>query len=115
RTGYRWCRATLVWSSTTHSFAVMRDLFADATYGASHPTIWFGNGDAYNAIYALNLDVSTGYGIQYNREHGGHDEVLAQAGFTNLLFESVPVVRYDNRPDTYLVARTEPSLALVRS
>jgi len=115
RTANPWWQATLDSSSTTLSFALMRGLFGDATYGASHPTIWFGNGDAYNAIYALNLDVSTGYGVHYNREPGGHDEVLAQAGFTNLLFENVPVVRDDNCPDKYLVALNENYLALAVS
>src|SRR5690606_7806871 len=68
-----------------------------------------------NAIYTLNLYVSTGYSIQYNREPSGHNDVLAQAGFTNLLFENFPVVRADICPHKYLIALNDNYMAFAVS
>lgn len=109
-----WWKATV--DSTTNTLALdkMRGLFGSATFGGTHPTIWLGNGTNYNRLYALNLS-TTGYGVQYNREPGGADEVLAQAGFTNLLFENVPFVRDDNAPDSTIYALNENHLNLVVS
>ena len=107
-------RATLDSGTNTLTLATMRGLFGNATYGASHPTIWFGNGTNYNRLYALNLS-TTGYGVSYERQPGGHDELLAQAGFTNLLFENVPFIRDDNMDDADIYALNENFLSLVVS
>jgi hypothetical protein len=106
-----WWQATIDSGTNALTLAAMHSLFSDTTLGASHPTIWFGNGVNYNRLYALNLS-TTGYGVRYNREPGGHDEVLAQAGFTNLLFENVPFVRDDTMSDTDIAALNENFLAL---
>src|SRR5690606_25211300 len=39
-----WWRSVIDSGTTTLSLAAMRGLFGNTTYGASHPTIWFGNG-----------------------------------------------------------------------
>lgn len=109
-----WWRAQVDSSTTALTLASMRGLFGNATIGGTHPTIWFGNGTNYNRLYALNLS-TTGYGVSYNREPGGHDEVLAQAGFTNLLFENVPFIRDDNLASTTIKALNENFLELVVS
>lgn len=109
-----WWQATVDSSTTTLTLAKMRGLFGSATLGGTHPTIMFGNGTNYNRLYALNLS-TTGYGVQYNREPGGSDEVLAQAGFTNLLFENIPFVRDDNAGDTNIYMLNEDFLNLVVS
>lgn len=109
-----WWKSTIDSATTTLSLDKMRGLFGQATFGGTHPTIWFGNGTNYNRLYALNLSTS-GYGVQYNREPGGSDDMLAQAGFTNLMFENVPFVRDDNAPDTKIVALNENFLSLVVS
>lgn len=114
RTTNAWWQATVDSGTNALTLAAMHSLFSDATFGASHPTIWFGNGTNYNRLYALNLS-TTGYGVQYVREPGGHDEVLAQAGFTNLLFENIPFVRDDNMTDNDIYALNENFLALVVS
>lgn len=101
-----WWQATVDSATTALTFTAMRSLFSDATVGASHPTIWFGNANNYNALYALNTS-TTGYSVQHQRQPGGHDEVLAQAGFTNLIFENVPFVRDDNMADTDVYALNE--------
>lgn len=114
RSAETWWRATVDSSTATLGLTEMRGLFGNATYGASHPTIWFGNGTNYNRLYALNLSTS-GYSVDYVRQPGGHDEVLAQAGFTNLIFENVPFVRDDNMDDSDIYALNENFLSLVVS
>lgn len=109
-----WWQATVDSGTNALTLATMRGLFGNATFGASHPTIWFGNGTNYNRLYALNLS-TTGYGVSYNRDPGGHDEVLAQAGFTNLIFENVPFIRDDNVADARIYALNENFLQLVVS
>lgn len=114
RSSNPWFSATVDSGTTALTLAKMRGLFGQATLGGTHPTIWFGNGTNYNRLYALNLSTQ-GYGVSYNREPGGHDEILAQAGFTNLLFENVPFVRDDNADDTDIYALNENFLSLVVS
>ena len=101
-----WWQATIDAATATLSLSAMRGLFGTATVGASHPTIWFGNGVNYNRLYALNLSTN-GYSVDYVRQPGGHDEVLAQAGFTNLIFENVPFIREDNMANTQIFALNE--------
>lgn len=115
RTNEPWWRATLDTSASPLSHARMHALFANATIGGTHPTIWFGNGTNYNRLYSLSLPSSGGYQVNYIREPGGHDEVLAQAGFTNLLFENIPFVREDSMADTDIYALNENFLNLVVS
>lgn len=114
RTSEAWFRAQIDASTNTLTLAAMRSLFGNATIGGTHPTIGFGNGTNYNRLYALNLSTS-GYNVSYNRDPGGHDEVLAQAGFTNLLFENIPFVRDDTVPSTHLPLLNENFLEVVVS
>ena len=114
RSANSWWQATIDATTTTLTLAKMRGLLSSATFGATHPTIWFGSGTNYNRLYALGLS-TTGYTVSQNREPGGHDEVLMQAGFTNLLFENIPFVRDDNADDTDIFALNEDFLNLVVS
>lgn len=114
RTTEDWWKSVLDSATTTLTLDAMHSLFSDATYGASHPTIWFGNGTNYNRLYALNLSGDT-YAVRYPRDPGGQDEVLAQAGFTNLIFENVPFVRDDTLNDNDIYALNENFILLVVS
>lgn len=114
RSANTWFQATLDSGTTALTIAKMHGLFSDCTVGGTHPTIWFGNGTNYNRLYAL-MTSTTGYGVQFNREPGGHDEVLAQAGFTNILMENVPFVRDDNALSADIYALNENFLSLVVS
>ena len=114
RTNEAWWRSTVDASTTTLALDKMRGLFGNATIGGTHPTIWFGSGTNYNRLYALNLS-STGGSVHYQREPGGSDELLAQAGFTNLMFENVPFIRDDNVPDSTIYALNENYLSLAVS
>lgn len=110
-----WFQAKLDSATTTLTLSKMHGLFSDATIGATHPTIWFGNGVNYNRLYALMVNPTAGYQVQYTREPGGSDELLAQAGFTNLMMENVPFVRDDQALDPDIYALNENFFALVVS
>lgn len=114
RSGNPWWQATVDSSTTALTFTALRGLFGNATFGATHPTVAFGNGTNYNRLYALGLSTS-GYGLQWNREPGGYDETLMQAGFTNLMFENIPFVRDDNAPSNTIYLLNENFIELVVS
>lgn len=61
-------------------------MFGTTTEGGRHPTIIV----TTQAVYNLYWSLSTG-GQAFPVQPGGHDEQLAQNGFTNLIFNGVPV------------------------
>lgn len=76
--------------TATLGMAGLQTAFTRATVGGQHPTLIISRSDQYNRYYALQ---TTGnYSVQYQRQPMGHDELLASAGFTNLLFNNVPWV-----------------------
>lgn len=74
-------------TTTTTTLASMQTLFGNCTEGARHPTIIATTQAIYNFYWALNTSGQT-----FPTQPGGTDELLAQSGFTNLLFNGVPVV-----------------------
>jgi hypothetical protein len=64
----------------------MQAMFGTCTEGGRHPTIIVTTQAVYNLYWAL----STG-GQAFPVQPGGHDEQLAQNGFTNLVFNGVPI------------------------
>jgi hypothetical protein len=74
-------------SSTTPSFANLQTNFGNATFGGRHPTILITDQHVYN-VYLGNF-TSTTY---FERGPAGYDEVLAQGGWTNALFNGIPIV-----------------------
>jgi hypothetical protein len=68
------------------TLAVMQTAFGNATMGARHPTIIVTDQLRYNAYWAL-LQANQAFPVQPSAV----DELLGQAGFTNLLFNNVPV------------------------
>ena len=74
-------------TTTTTSLSSMQSLFGNCTEGARHPTIIATTQAIYNFYWALNTAGQT-----FPTQPGGTDEVLAQSGFTNLLFNGIPVV-----------------------
>src|SRR5208282_876138 len=65
--------------------------FSKVTIGGRHPTLIVSNQTVYNGYWGLIQGTGSGTGyprIMFNA--GGQDEILAQAGFTNLLFNNVP-------------------------
>jgi hypothetical protein len=83
----------VVSATTTMTFANLQTLFGDCTYGGRHPTIIVTNQTEYNSYVALFT--ATTY---YERGPGAYDEILAQGGWTNALFNNIPVVVDSNVP-----------------
>lgn len=79
-------------STSTLSMSALQSAFGTATVGGQHPTLIVSRQDQFNRYWALNAPSSGNPSVQYPREAGGHDELLASAGFTNLYFNNVPWV-----------------------
>jgi hypothetical protein len=86
RASNTWWKATVTNITPPLSLATMQTLFGTVTEGGRHPTIIVTTQAVYNLYWAL----STG-GQAFPVQPGGHDEQLAQNGFTNLIFNGVPV------------------------
>jgi len=74
-------------STTALTFAAMQASFGSATFGGRHPTLIVTDQHEYNTF--VGLFTANTY---FERGPGGIDEVLAQGGWTNALFNQVPVV-----------------------
>lgn len=109
-----WWRGQIDSAASALSYARMYTLKSSCSIGGTSPTIWFGNGTNYNRLYALGFTTS-GYSTTFNREPGGHDEILMQAGFTNFLHENIPFVRDDHLGDSDLFCLNEDFIELVVS
>jgi hypothetical protein len=68
------------------SLSAMQTMFGTCTEGGRHPTIIVTTQAVYNLYWALSTP-----GQSFPVQPGGHDEQLAQNGFTNLLFNNVPL------------------------
>jgi hypothetical protein len=68
------------------SLSTMQTLFGTVTEGGRHPTLLVAPQFVYNLYWALSVP-----GQAFPVQPGGHDEQLAQNGFTNLLFNGVPL------------------------
>lgn len=86
RTTNTWWRSQDDSTTTILSFPAMQSMFGNCTEGGRHPTLIVTTQANYNRYVALNSG-----GQAFPTQPGGHDEQLAAAGFTNLLFNNVPV------------------------
>lgn len=96
--------------TSTLGLTALQGAFMAATKGGQHPTIIVSGNDQYNRYW--NLNVGTAGGAQFPRQPQGHDEILASAGFTNLLFNNVPWVT-DSHVDNGNVATTNSKIYML--
>lgn len=76
---------------TSLTIAQMQTMFGTLTVGREHPTIILGKQAVYNWYWAQVYGTAgANYDLQVPAT--GSDELLGQAGFTNLLFNNVPFV-----------------------
>lgn len=91
RSANTWWKAVDDSSTSTLTLAALNSAFGSASTGGKHPTLICSRQEQYNRYWAL---------AQAHQEFpvaaGGHDEQLASAGFTNLLFNNTPWVVDDN-------------------
>jgi len=85
RSANSWWAAVEDASTATMTLTALQTHFGNLTDGGRHPTIIVSGQAQYNRYWALN----TG-GQRFPSEPAGHDVQLAQAGFSNLLFNGVP-------------------------
>lgn len=91
-------------TTTTLTLPAMQTVFGAATDGARHPTLIVGTQSNYNRYWNLNQVHQ-----RFPTEPMGRDEQLAQAGFTNLLFNNVPFA-VDSHCNTSRAGTTGDSL-----
>jgi hypothetical protein len=78
-------------TTATLTLNAMQAVFGSVTSGARHPTLIVTTQNNYNRFQSL-LQVQQ----RFPSEPTGRDEQLAQAGFTNLLYNNVPMVVDDH-------------------
>lgn len=93
-------RSSNVWwkaqrnTTATMSIGALNATMGTATKGGKSSTLIVSRRDQYNRYYGLIAGKQ-----EFPVAAGGHDEQLASAGFTNLLFNNVPWVVDDHVPD----------------
>lgn len=94
RTTNTWWKSQKDASTATLTLASLNTMFGNASSGGRHPTLITSRQEQYNRYWALNTSNQ-----RYPIAPQGHDEQLASAGFTNLLFNGVPWVVDPHVPD----------------
>ena len=89
-----WINSTVDATSTTLTSPFLQSLFMNATEGGRAPTLIASRAMQYNRLHNL-----MGPGQEFPVMAGGHDEQLASAGFTNLLYNNTPWVVDSHVPD----------------
>lgn len=87
RSGNTWLNSTEDGSTATMDGDSLQEAFMAAASGGRHPTLIASRVEQYNRFWAL-----AEANQEFPAQPGGHDEQLASAGFTNLLFNNVPWV-----------------------
>lgn len=84
-------KVTSTQALTSLTIAQLQTKFGDLTIGREHPTIILSKQEVYNWYWAQVYGTA---GANYDLQipAAGSDELLGQAGFTNLLFNNVPWV-----------------------
>lgn len=87
RSANTWWKSQIDAATATLTLASLNAMHGSASSGGRHPTIIASRQGQYNRFWALNV-----INQDFPSQPSGHDEQLAQAGFTNQLFNGVPWV-----------------------
>lgn len=107
RTTNTWWKSSFDSSTATLTLLSMRTMFGNISQGGRHPTLIVGTQANYNRFWNL-VQPSQAFPVQ----PGGHDEQLAQAGFSNLLFDGVPFVVDSHVPANHIFYLNEDYIYL---
>ena len=91
-----WWQAQYDAVTTAVGTTAMNNMFGSCTVGGRHPTIIITTQTNYNRYWALGAGVAGGQ--RFPAGPGAVDEQLFQAGYTNLLFNGIPLCVDDNSP-----------------
>lgn len=97
RSANTWWKANDDSSTTALTLASMQSMFGTCTSGGRHPTLIAATQANYNRYWALTQAFQA-----FPAQPGAQDELLAQAGFTNLLFDNVPVAVDSHVPANHI-------------
>lgn len=110
RASNTWWRANVDSATATLTLSAMQTMFGNCTEGGRHPTLIVTTQANYNRYVGLNVS-----GQAFPSQPGGQDEQLASAGFTNLLFNNVPVTVDSKVPANHLFFLNEDYISFVVS
>lgn len=85
RTTNTWFKSQVDSTTGTMTLAALNSFFGNVAEGGRHPTVILSRQGQYDRYWALNTSNQ-----RFVAAPTGHDEQLASAGFTNLLFNGVP-------------------------
>jgi len=94
RSSNTWWKSVNDVSTTAMTLASMNSVMGQASKGGKHSSLIVSRRMQYNRYWGLVQSAQ-----HFEVAAGGHDEQLASAGFTNVLFNNVPWVVDDNVPD----------------
>lgn len=107
RSSNTWWKSQIDSATATLTLASMQTMFGNTTEGGRHPTIIPTTQANYNRYWALSVG-----GQAFPVQPGGFDEQLAANGFTNLLFNGVPIVVDSHIPANHIFFINEDYLYL---
>lgn len=93
RSTYTWWRSSVDTSTTQLTLTALQTQFGNQTYGGRHPTLIVTTQANYNRYWVLNQA-----NVSLNIQPTAVDEQLANAGFTNVLFNGVPFLVDSHAP-----------------
>lgn len=102
RSAYTWWAAQEDGVTAVTSIAKMQAMFGDCSIGSDKPTVITSTQDLYDAYYAL---------LQPQQRF--MDSETAKGGFTNLMFNSVPIVVDSHCPANHMFFLNEDYIELV--
>lgn len=95
RSSSPWWASNVDSSTTVMTLPKLQAMWSLCQSGGQVPTVIVSNKAKYNSYWSLNQVLQT-----FPQQPGGQDTQLAQAGFTNLVFNNVPWVQDDHMPST---------------
>lgn len=107
RSSNTWWKSQIDSATNTLTALAIRSLMANCTEGGRHPTIIATTSFIYNRFWNLNQP-NQAFPVQPQ----GSDVQLAQAGFTNLLFDGVPMLVDSHTQTQHMYLINEPYLLL---
>lgn len=94
RASNTWWNSTVDSSTATLTEAALNLALLGASKGGKHPTLIASRKEQYHRLWVLAKGDR-----QFNVDVGGQDDILASAGFTNVLFNNIPWVIDQDVPD----------------
>ncbi len=102
-----WWKSQVDTSTTTLTLSSMQTMFGNCTEGGRHPTLLVATQANYNRYWVLGQTVQT-----FPVGPGAIDEQLMQAGFSNLIFNGVPLAVDSHTPANHIFFLNEEYIDL---